>query len=261
MVVQGAPAPRRVKSVEHAIDVLDSIDRLGGEAGVSEIARQTGMSKAAVHHLLSTLEERRFVSKDPETAQYRLGWALYELGSSVVHRLRIERIAAPHVAALAAHTNESVLLAILSDDELLYVASADSPSTLRMVATSGRRSSLQATASGKVLLAFHEDAELVERLTSKQLPRWTPTTITDPAAIRVELAEVRARGYATCWEEREVGLCSVGIPIRDYTNKVVAALTLAGPRDRLNQETVQAHLRLLTTAGGRIQRELGARPE
>ncbi len=249
---------RRVKSVEHAIEVLDSINRLDGEAGVSEIARQTGMSKAAVHHLLSTLEERRFVARDPETAQYRLGWALYELGSSVVHRLRLERIAAPHVAALAAHTKESVLLAILSDDELLYVASADGPSTLRMVATSGRRSSLQATASGKVLLAFHEDTELVERLTSTQLPRWTPTTITDPAAVRTELHDVRARGYATCWEEREVGLCSVAIPIRNYTNQVVAALALAGPRDRLNADTAPAHLRLLTMAGTRIQRELGA---
>jgi DNA-binding IclR family transcriptional regulator len=112
-----------------------------------------------------------------------------------------------------------------------------------------------------VLLAFHQDAELVERLTSHQLPRWTPTTVTDPASIRTELQEVKSKGYATCWEEREVGLCSVAVPIRDYTNQVIAALTLAGPRDRLNPETVSPHLRLLTMAGSRIQKELGARPE
>jgi len=252
---------RRVLAVQHAMDVLETINGLNGQAGVSEIARQTGLSKAAVHHLLTTLEERRFVAKDSATSQYRLGWALYELGSSVVHGLRLEKAAAPHLAALAAHTGESVLLSILSEDELLYVAAADAPRTLRMTATSGRRSSLQATASGKVLLAFCEDEEFVERLTSKALPRWTPTTITEPSRIKKELREVRAKGYATCWEEREIGLCSVAIPVRDYTTNVVASLALAGPKERLNADSVAAHLRPLQATGHRIQLQLGVRPE
>jgi|JI10StandDraft_1071094.scaffolds.fasta_scaffold45463_2 DNA-binding IclR family transcriptional regulator len=256
-----ARPPRRVRAVEHAIDVIDTITGLNGQAGVSEIARQTGLSKATVHHLLATLEERRFVTQDPVSLEYRLGWALYELGSSVVHGLRLERAAAPHLAALAAHTGESVLLSILNEDELLYVASADAPQTLRMAATSGRRSSLHATASGKVLLAYCEDASLVKRLTSTALPRWTPTTITEPSRIKKELKDVTDRGYATCWEEREVGLCSVAIPIRDYTSKVVASLALAGPQGRLNSKTVAAHLRPLQSTGHRIQVDLGVRPD
>ncbi|CAL8973207.1 Transcriptional regulator KdgR [Propionicimonas sp. T2.31MG-18] len=254
------PAPRRVRAVEHAMDVLDAINALDGQAGVSEIARQTGLSKAAVHHLLATLADRRFVTQDAVTSQYRLGWALYELGSSVVHGLRLERASAPHLAWLAAHTGESVLLSILSEDELLYVASADAPQTVRMVATSGRRSALHATASGKILLAFSDDQEMVDRIISKALPRWTPTTITQPNRIRTDLAKVKASGFATCWEEREVGLCSIAIPIRDFTGHVVAALALAGPAGRLNEETVGAHLPPLLQTGNRIQLELGVRP-
>lgn len=254
-------ASRRVRSVDHAVDILQTINMLNGQAGVSEIARQTGLSKATVHHLLTTLEERRFIKQDPATSQYRLGWALYELGSSIVHGLRLEGAAAPHLAALAAHTGESVLLSIRDDDELLYVSSAEAPQTLRMTATSGRRSSLQATASGKVLLEFSNDPALVKRLTSQALPRWTPSTITEPARMKKELEKVRKQGYATCWEEREVGLCSLAIPIRDYTSKVVAALALAGPSSRLNAESVAQHLRPLEAAGFRIQQELGVRPK
>lgn len=258
--VKAAPATRRVRAVEHALDVLDAINALNGQAGVSEISRQTGLSKAAVHHLLATLVERRFVSQDAETSQYRLGWALYELGSSVVHGLKLERAAGPHLAWLAAHTGESALLSILSEEELLYVASAEAPRAVRMVATSGRRSALHATASGKVLLAFCEDQELVDRITTRTLPRWTSTTITQPSRIKSDLAKVRANGYSTCWEEREVGLCSVAIPIRDFTGHVVAALALAGPAGRLNEETVAAHLPPLIATGNRIQLELGVRP-
>ena len=254
-----ARAPRKVQSVDHAIDLLDAMARLGRAVGVSDLARMTGLSKASVFHLLATLEARRFVMRDPGTPLYRLSWALYELGSNVVRDLDLSRIARPYLDRLAVQTSESVLLGILDDDSVLYLDRGESPMGLRMRANAGRRSPLHATASGKVLLANAGDDALLERTLAGPLAQLTTTTITDPAVLRSELAAIVARGYATCWQEREVGLCSLAVALRDYTGAVIGCLTVAGPATRLTSATLQAHLAPLQATARRIEVHLGAR--
>lgn len=254
------PGTRRIQAVEHAIDVLDAIAVAGRALGVSDIARQTGLSKPSVHHLLGTLESRRFVIREPDSTRYRLSWALYELGSNVVRSVNLSRVARPYLDHLSAQTRESTLLAILDEDSVLYIDRGEPLAGLDMVADAGRRSSLHATASGKVLLA-HGPKDTLDRLLEEALPNYTKSTITDPAVMRRQLAQVRTRGYATCWEEREPGLCSLAVPLRDYTGTVVASLTLAGPASRLNSRTYQAHLPPLTSTAHRIEMHLGGTRE
>lgn len=261
---EAAPEPtggatRRVRAVDHAIDVLNAVAHASAPIGVSDLARRTGLSKATVHHLLTTLEDRRFVMRDEDTARYRLGWALYELGSGLVRDVDLSRAARPHLDKLAALTGESVLIGILDEDSVLYLDRGESPNGLRMVANTGRRGPLHATATGKVLLAFSPDAEIFERVLSRPLTPYTRTTITDPAQLRHELAQVREQGYATCWQEHEVGLCSLAVTLRDYTGTVVGALTVAGPSTRLTSCTLTAHLTPLHAARHDIERRLGAR--
>ena len=247
---------RRVQAVEHAIDVLDAIASAGRGQGVSEIARQTGLSKPTVHHLLTTLESRRFVIREPDSTRYRLSWALYELGSNVVRNVNLSRVARPYLDRLSAQTRESTLLGILDEDSVLYIDRGEAPAGLDMTADAGRRGSLHATASGKVLLSF-APKDTLDRLLAQPLPKFTDTTITDAAAMRRQLAQVRNRGYSTCWQEREPGLCSLAVPLRDYTGAVVAALTLAGPASRLNSRTYQTHLTPLRNVAHRIELHLG----
>ena len=249
--------PRRIQAVDHGIDLLNCLARSGRPMGVSDLARKTGLSKATVHHLLATFESRRFVMQDPNTSHYRLAWALYELGSSVVRDVELSRVARPYLDRLAAQTGESVLLGILDDDSVLYLDRGEAPGGLRMMANAGRRSPLHATASGKVLLAYCADAELIERVLASDLPRLTQTTDIEPEALRRQLVQVRTRGYATCWQEREVGLCSVAVPLRDYTGQVVGSLTLAGPAARLTRRTLQAHLSPLRVTARDIELHIG----
>jgi len=249
--------PRRVQAVEHAIDVLDAMARVGRAVGVSDLSRMTGLSKASVYHLLATLEARRFVMRDLNTPLYQLSWALYELGTNVVRDLDISRVARPYLDRLAVQTGESVLLGILDGDSVLYLDRGEAPMGLRMRANAGRRSPLHGTATGKVLLA-HADPELIKRVLSGPLTQLTTTTITDPAVLQRELAEVVQRRYATCWQEREVGLCSLAVPLRDYTGAVTAALTVAGPATRLTSATLQAHLIPLQATARRIEAHLGS---
>lgn len=249
-------ATRRVQAVEHAIDILDAIASAGRGQGVSEIARQTGLSKPTVHHLLVTLESRRFVIREPDSSRYRLSWALYELGSTVVRSVDLSRIARPYLDRLSLQTRESTLLGILDGDSVLYLDRGEPPAGLEMVADAGRRGPLHATASGKVLLA-HVPKETLEGLLAHRLPKYTETTVTDPKVMRRQIAQVRHRGYSTCWQEREQDLCSLAVPLRDYTGTVVAALTLAGPASRLNSRTHRAYLTPLRTTAHRIELHLG----
>ena len=248
---------RRVRAVDHALNVLDCLGRSDRPLGVSDIARRTGLSKATAHHLLSTLTSRRFVMQDPYTSLYRLGWALYELGSSVVRDVELSRAARPSLDRLAADTGESVLLGILDDDAVLYLDRGESPHGFYMVANAGRRGPLHATASGKVLLAFAPDAQLVDRILNTTLEKYTSSTVTDVAQLRRQLATVRNRGYAVCRQEREVGLCSLAVPLRNYTGAVVGSLALAAPASRLTATTQGSYLTHITTAAHEIELHIG----
>lgn len=249
--------PRRVKAVEHAFDVLQALADLGRPAGVSEVSRRTGLSKATAHHLLITLEARRVVMREPDTPLFRLGWTLYELGANVVRDVDLSRAARPFLDQLARQTGESVLLGILDGDGVLYLDRGEAPTGLQMRANAGRRSPLYATASGKVLLALAADHDLVEAVLTRPLVALTPATITDPVVLRQQLAAVRQQGYATCWQEREVGLSSVAVALRDYTGTVSGSLAIAGPASRLTSRTLQAHLRPLTAVAHLIEAQLG----
>jgi DNA-binding IclR family transcriptional regulator len=260
-----AAAPRKpsrtIQSVDHAADVLQALSGSRDALGVSDLARQTGLSKTTVHHLLATLEARRLVMRDSMSARYRLGWGLYELGSSVVRNVDLSRVARPFLDRLAAETEESVLLGILDDDSVLYLDRGEAPQGLRMNANAGRRGPLHATASGKVLLAFARDQSLIERILGQPLAAFTKTTVTDPTKLRHELATVRQMGFAVCWQEREVGLCSVAVPIHNYTGAVVGSLAVAGPASRLTTQSLPAHLVPLQAARRDIELHMGARPD
>lgn len=252
-----AAESRRVQAVDRALDVLGCMGAAGRPIGVTDIARRTGHSKATVHHILATLMSRRYVLKDPYTSLYRLGWALYELGTAVVRDVEFTRAARPYLDRLAAESGESVLLGILDDDAVLYLDRGESPSGLRMVANAGRRGPLHATASGKVLLAFSRDAELVERMLGKPLEKFTRSTVTDSEVLRRQLATVRGRGYAVCRQEREVGLCSIAVPLRNYTGLVVGSLALAGPASRLTPAALRGYLGSLQAAAHEIEIHIG----
>ena len=249
--------PRRIQAVDHAIDVLDCMAKAGRPIGVSDIGRRTGLSKATVHHLLTTLSTRRLVIQEPYSSLYRLSWALYELGASVVRDVELSWAARPYLDRLASRTGESILLGILDDDSVLYLDRGEAPNGLRMVANAGRRGPLHATASGKVLLAFSSDAQLLDRVLSQPLPKFTRTTVTEPAALRRQLAGVRTRGYAVCRQEREVGLCSVAVPLRNYTGLVVGCLTVASPASRLTPKSLKKYLDPLKAAAHEVEVHIG----
>ncbi len=247
---------RRVQSVLHAVNVLEELAAAAAPLGVSELARRTGLSKATIFHLVTTLESRNLVTQESAGNRYGLGWGLYALGSTVARDSSLTQAVRGRLEGLAERTGETVLVGILDGQSVLYLDRAESPSGLRMVADVGRRSPLHATASGKILLA-HQPRVRWPSLVEQPLRRFSPTTVVDASTLFDELERVRDQGFARSWQEHEPGVSSIGVPLRDYTGEVIAALTIAGPATRLTARALRRQLGPLREAAHDIEHHLG----
>lgn len=225
--------------------------------GVSELSRQTGLSKTAVFKILLTFERRRLVRRDETASRYRLGWGVHELGARLLAHHGVAGVAKPFLGELSERTGETVLVGVLDGARVTYIDRHETARAIRMVAAPGRQGALHATASGKVLLA-HQPDDFVDRVLGEELERFSPTTITDPERLREVLRHVLDDGYGLSETEHEPEISSIAVPVRDYTGAVVAALTLAGPASRFTTMAMRAALPTLTDVGERLSQELGA---
>lgn len=248
--------PRVVQSVARAVALLKILAAESRTMTLSELAKAVGLSKTSTFHVLRTLELEGFVGKTAN-ASYQLDWGLYELGSSVIRSVDLTRVARVHLDDLAEVTGEAVLLSILDEDSVLYLDRGQATESFSMVANMGRRSPLHTNASGKVLLAYQPE-EFITRFLGNPLASRTQATLIDPRELGQALSAVRLNGYSTCWEEEELGLCSVAVPIRDYTGGVCAAMAVAGPSQRVNYTSGPGLVALLQTAAARVSQSLGA---
>ncbi len=256
-VARAHPRPRYlVAAVERALGILENVDGSLRGTGVSELSRRLGLGKSTVHRLCATLEHRGYLVRDPHTGRYRLSLRLFQIGSAALSELDLPRRALPALEALAAAVEETVHLAVLDGDEIVFIAKVDSPHPLRLYSQVGRRSPAHCTALGKVLLA-HAAPEVRSRILARPLRRYTATTITDPAMLERTLEDVRRRGYAVDDQEFEEGIRCVAAPVRDYTGRVVAALSVSAPAARLPRARFPALAEHVIAAAGQVSHALG----
>ncbi len=170
-----------------------------------DLARALELSPSALSRSLSSLVETGFLRFDAETGTYRLGPTIVSLAGAAINEYEEFRHAYAELHALMAATLLGANLAVPDDDRLMYLFHLDGPKMKRGNTLVGRHAPLHATALGKALLSG-ESAEALEAwLADRTLPAYTVHTITDPARLRAELAEVRARGYAIEREELALG--------------------------------------------------------
>jgi IclR family KDG regulon transcriptional repressor len=153
-------------------------------------------------------------------------------------------------------TKETVQLAILDGREVLYVERRESPHAVRIFGRIGNRAPAHSTGTGKLLLAFLPADELDRRLDGMRLIRRTPYTITDVDVLRAQLDVIRMRGWAENVNESEIGIASICAPIRDRNGVVIAAVSVAGPVQRLDGDNLRRFVRPVTEAAGQISRRL-----
>jgi len=186
------------------------------------------MHASTVSRLLATLAGRGYVRHVEETGRYRLGPRLVQLGNAALAGLDLRELARPVLAQLAAETGETATLSVPGEPDAITVDFVQSASSVQSVARVGRPSIAHATATGKVALAYGDDAALPDG----PLRAYTPRTIVDPGQLAAELERVRAQGYAVAVGEREDDLNAVAAPVFGSGRELVAILGLQGPASR-----------------------------
>jgi len=236
-----------VRAVERALDILMCFTK-DSDLGLSEIAGAIGLHKSTVHRLLTTLEERGFVIRNPATDKYRLGLKIWELSAHLSHNDDPAVLLLPQMEQLRDRLGETVSLYLRDGTDRLRIQAVQSNQAIRRVAQVGARLPLFVGASSKVLVAYAEDAVLRAVLDS---PDW-PAAV-DREAYMSQLEEIRRAGYATSYEEREPGAAAVAAPIFDRNGRVAAALSVSGPVSRLSPKTLEKMAPVLIEAA----REMG----
>ncbi len=221
-----AGRPREfIQSLERGLGIIRAFGPEAPEQTVSELAAQTGLTRATARRFLITLMELGYMESDGRI--FRLTPKVLELGYSFLSGLGFPDIALPHLERLVAEVDESSEASVLDGDEIVYVARVPSTAVLTIAINVGARRPAHATSMGKVLLATLPDPELDAYLARAPLTSYLPGTITDPKELRAQLEQVRVDGYALVDQELEEGLVAVAAPVRDRAGKTVGAINLS----------------------------------
>jgi DNA-binding IclR family transcriptional regulator len=242
--------------VQRAVGLLKAFTADRPVQSLPDLAAGAGLNKTTAYRLLSALAHEGLVEQLPELGGYRLGPELLALGSRALGASGLRAASRSELQALAFSTRETATLEVLVGRDVLILDEAVGGHVVGSMPSIGTRWPAHTTSTGKVLLAHLPPAAL-DDLLGRPLAAVTPRTVTDPAALRRELARVRDRGWALASEELEAGFLAVGAPVRGAGGEVVAAVSVGGPRTRLNQERVKEIIGLLPSVARRISARLG----
>lgn len=240
--------PTRLSSVTSALRVLKVFSETEAELGISSIAKQLSLAKSTVHRHAVTLTSEGFLEQNPENGRYRLGLSLFGLGALVRRRMDVSNQARPLLGVLRDSTQEAVHLAVLDQTSIMYLYNLETSQAIGIRSYIGTRKPAFCTCEGRALLAFGPP-ELIASVIREGLVARTSKTKTDPQALQKTLEEVRQSGYAIDDEESEIGMRGIAAPIRDISGKVIAAISLAGPIQRLTKKDLRGFVsQVISTA-------------
>ncbi|GAA1964064.1 IclR family transcriptional regulator [Amycolatopsis minnesotensis] len=251
----GKAAPSQVQSVDRAISVLEMLAR-NGEAGITEIAGELGVHKSTASRLVSVLESRGLVEQLGERGKYAIGFGIVRLAGAATGRMDLARLGRQTCQELAESLGETVNIAVADEGVAINISQARGHAAITTQNWTGQRTPLHATSSGKILLAHLDEAER-RRLLRRKLESYTPRTTVDPGDLAGELERIVAEGYAACFEEFELGMHAVAVPIFGPGGEVVAAISASGPSYRLSRQRVRQIVRPMTEAAAELSSQLG----
>jgi len=253
-----APVERyRIHVIDRAAQILDCFGFDHQELSVSEIGAKTGLHRSTAHRILMALEYNDLIKQNPSTGKYHLGIKLFKLGHQAVSQLNLREICRPFLSRLMNDTKETIHLAVLDDDQVLYLDKVEGPHALRMPSRVGRYIPTYCTSLGKAMLSCLDDQEVKSILRRQTLKPHTENTAKNINQLLADLRSVRKRGYAVDNEEIEIGLRCVGAPLRDYTGGMVGAISVAAPSARLSEKNTPVIGRMVIAIAAGISEKLG----
>lgn len=248
-----------VQSLERGLAVIRAFGPGSEHMTLTEVAHATGLTRAAARRFLLTLVHLGYVRSDGR--EFSLRPRVLELGYAYLSGLSLTEVAQPHVERLVAAVHESSSISVLDGTEIAYVVRVPTRRIMTVAIAVGTRFPAYCTSMGRVLLAARSDAELAAYLEAVTLSRRTDRTLTDPAALRRLLGQVRAQGFAVVEQELEDGLTSLAVPIHDATGSVIAAMNVSVNAFRVDAAALERDFLPVMQATARsIEEDLVAQP-
>jgi DNA-binding IclR family transcriptional regulator len=242
-------------SVTHAVRVLLLL-RERETVRVSEVAEALGVARSTAHRVLATLCEHGFLVQARSRGAYRAGPQLVEVGLAALRGVDVRRVAHPHLEALSEELRETVSLIIVQGDTSWFLDSVESMEPLRVTSRTGHAAPAHCTSGGKILLAELSPESLRRIYPEERLRTVTAHTVAWRSLLEAELETVRRRGYATNFEGGQIGVCGVGVLVRDPEDRPLASVAVSAPSSRLTDERVACYARAAQETAARIERAL-----
>ena len=245
-----------VASLAKGLRVLELL-AANGDMSASRMAGHLDTSRAASHRFLTTLRDLGYVEKTEE-GRFRLTFKVVELGMRKLDGFEIRHTVHPFMQEMSLAFGETVNLGHWDGIAIVHLDKINSTEILRLDVGLGALAPAYCTALGKAVLAFLPDRELEDYLQSVEWVAMSPKTITTPDKLKIEIKQIRQRGYAIDDEELSLGLRCVGVPVFDHTGRPTYALSVSGPAQRMSEEKINAIQAKLQPLCRRISRKIGA---
>lgn len=246
------------KTLLKGLMVLETISRLDGEAQTLEqIASEVGLTRSNTHRTLQTLVHAGYIRRELDSGAYRCTLKMFELGARQLASMDARRLAPPFMRELARATGETVHLSVLDGLDVVYVDKLDSPQPLLAYSTVGGRAPAYAVATGKALLAF-QAPDYIDHY-GDAIHQHTSDTHVSLPALKQELADISRIGYAINRGEWRRGIGGIAAPVFNGLDKVVAALGISGPLERLTVRKMAEYAPVLQQTARQLSAHMGYR--
>ena len=242
-------------SIDKTLSILEAISQNPKGLSLADIVKSVGIPKTTAYRILEILSAREYVSWNKDNEKYLIGIKSLEIGISGLVGQDIVDVSIPYLQELSATVGETSFLAVYNAGDVVYLYKAEGTSSIQTTARLGSRRPAYCTALGKVILA-NLSIEETDRVFEKKLTKFTEKTVTDRLKLYEEFAHIRSDGYAVDDESVEYGLYCLAVPIYNFTGAVIAAISVSGPIDRVNENRTRI-VDELKTVGGVISRRLG----
>lgn len=229
--------PSFMTSLARGLAVIRAFSDQRRSLTIAQISHRTGIPRAAVRRCLYTLKQLGYV--DSESNNFTLKPKILTLGYSYLSSTPLTISAQPCLNSISRTISESCSLAVLDDNEVLYVARSATSRIMSVALNTGSRLPAYCTSLGRTMLAHMPEEALDEYFSKVKLKAWTPRTVVSVKRLREILAEIRDAGYAIVEEELEVGLRSIAVPVRGATGNVLAALNIGAQATRVSRKQME----------------------
>jgi IclR family KDG regulon transcriptional repressor len=246
-----------IKSVQRAMSIVALFNLNNPEIGVTEAAEKLQITKSTATRLMQTLASADILARSPNNRKYRLGAKVMELAETFISQVDLKNISQPYLEYLRTQTGETVNIDIVDGDERICVLALESLYNLRLFQVAGQRAPLTAGAPGKLLTAYLPENKVEQIINKQGLPAYTKYTITSKSKFKEEIRKIRESGYSISKGEHYDFCFGISAPIKDYSGKVIAALTSSGVLMRLNPQKEEEIKKQVMETAAQISRDLG----